>query len=111
MADTGLIQREWIYELLPQQARVRCRYKRHARRILEFTVQLEIHNQEIWQPVVRFDNAHGFCHRDDLHPDGRQDKTAVFVGDPNETFTRAIDEIQTHWETHRNRFLREIKAP
>lgn len=110
MADRDLIQREWIHELAPEQARVRCRYKRHARRILAYTVQLEIYNQGIWQPVVRFDNAHGFCHRDDLHPDGSQDKVAVFVGEANETFTQAIDEVQSHWESHRNRFLREIKS-
>jgi hypothetical protein len=56
MADRDLIQREWIHELAPEQARVRCRYKRHARRILAYTVQLEIYNQGIWQPVVRFDS-------------------------------------------------------
>src|SRR5439155_2892642 len=76
VVDVGLIQREWVYELMPDEARVRCRYKRRARLIVEFTVQLEISHQHDCRPVVRFDNAHGFCHRDDLHPDGSQSKTA-----------------------------------
>jgi hypothetical protein len=33
----------------------------------------------------------------------------MFVGDANDTFTKAIKEVQSSWETHRNRFLGEIK--
>lgn len=73
------------------------------------TVQIEILHAERWQPVVRYDNAHGFCHRDTIHPDGTQDKTPVYYGDANDTFTRAIDELRGNWQAHRARFLREMK--
>ena len=109
MDNVGFTEREWIHELSPQEARVRCRYRRSARRIVEYTVQLEILYQGDWRPVVRFDNAHGFCHRDELHPDGSQVKAPYFAGDANETFTTAIEDIQSHWESHMNRYLREIK--
>jgi hypothetical protein len=109
MVEPNMVHREWIQELQPGEARMRCSYKRRGRVILEYTVQLEIPLEGVWRPVVRFDNAHGFCHRDDLHPDGTQDKTAMFVGTANDTFTRAIKEVSTNWETHRNRFLGEIK--
>lgn len=109
MAGAVPIQREWLQELAPELVRLRCRYRREGRRIIDYTVQLEILNQGRWQPVVRFDNAHGFCHRDDLHPDGTQDKTVSLIGDANDTFTLAIEELQAHWESHRNRYLREIK--
>jgi hypothetical protein len=110
MAEAGEVQREWLLELLPAEARMRCSYRRRGRRILQYTVQLEIFHSNDWRPVVRFDNAHGFCHRDDIHPDGSQDKTAMFVGDANDTFTLAIKEVQTGWESHRTRFLGEIKS-
>ena len=110
MVEAGLVSREWVQELVPDQARLRCRYKRRGNRIIEYTVQLEILHQGGWQHVVRFDNAHGFCHRDDIHPDGTQTKTAMFVGDANDTFTRAIKEVQSNWESHRNRFLGEIRS-
>ena len=110
MAESGYIEREWVYELLPHEVRVRCRYKRQARLIAEFTVQLEIQYNDYWRPIVRFDNAHGFCHRDDMHFDGSQSKTVLMVGDVNETFTKAIEEMHEHWETHRNRFVRESKS-
>jgi hypothetical protein len=107
MGDVPLVRREWLQELVPERVRIRCRYRRRGKRIAAYTVQLEIPHQGAWRPVVRFDNAHGFCHRDDIHPDGTQEKTATFVGDANETFTKAIDEIQANWESHVNRFLRE----
>src|SRR5688500_6897824 len=102
MADAELVSREWVQELVPDEASLRCRYKRRGSRILEYTVQLEIRQGRLWQPVVRFDNAHGFCHRDEIHADGTQTKTPTFVGDANETFTRAVKEVQTNWETHRH---------
>lgn len=101
--------RAWILELLPDEVQIRCAYKRQGQRLVQFTVQLEISLQGSWQPVVRYDNARGFCHCDEIHPDGRQDKTPLFIGDANDTFTTAIKELRTHWTTHRDRYLREIK--
>ena len=80
------VVRHWFIRVAPGQAHIRCSYERVKHRILRFTVQLEILHSESWIPVVRYDNAHGFCHRDTLNPDGTQDKTGVFAGDLNETF-------------------------
>jgi hypothetical protein len=87
---------------------IRCIFERLKNRILRFTVQLEILHGEGWLPLVRYDNVHGFCHRDTLHPDGSQDKTGVFVGDLNETFTFAIEDLRANWEAHRSRYLGEL---
>jgi hypothetical protein len=91
------------------EARIRCFYERIGKRLERFTVQLEIVRGADWVAVIRFDNAHGFSHRDLLHPDGRQDKTPLHVGDANQTFTHAIEELRTNWKTHRDRYLGEIK--
>jgi hypothetical protein len=109
MAGLHSISRVWVQEILPEEVRMRCSYKRRGKRITQYTVQLEIHLQDAWQPVVRYDNAHGFCHRDTIHPDGTQDKTTLFVGDANDNFTLAIKEVRTNWEVQRARFLEEIK--
>jgi hypothetical protein len=34
--------------------------------VLQFVVQLEVEQEGAWMPVIRYDNAHGFCHRDDF---------------------------------------------
>jgi hypothetical protein len=110
MAGTKLTSRGWFARLGSEGARLRCWHKRQGKEILEFTVQLEILHGESWHAVVRYDNAHGFCHRDTLHPDGTQDKTALFIGDANATFTFAIKELEANWEAHRDRYVGEIKS-
>lgn len=107
MAAPEIRERLWVEELAPGEMRLRCKYKRRAKSILQYSVQLELFDEGVWKPIVRFDNAHGFCHRDTLHRDGSQEKTAVFIGTPNNTFTWAIKEAQGSWEAHRARFLGE----
>src|SRR5205823_5744893 len=77
MAGMKPMTRDWLMRLDSPEARIRCGYKRHGKYILQFMVQLEILHEGTWQAVVRYDNAHGFCHRDTLHPDGTQDKTTL----------------------------------
>ena len=59
--------------------------------------------------MVRYDNAHGFSHRDTMHPDETQDKTRILVGDLNETFSYAIAEVKAKWRDHRSRYLSEAQ--
>ncbi len=110
MAGGASMERHWFIRVAPGQAQIRCSFERSKNRILRFTVQLEIFHGGSWLPVVRYDNAHGFCHRDTLRPDGSQDKTGIFVGDLNETFTFAIEELRLNWEAHRSRYLGELKS-
>jgi hypothetical protein len=104
-----MVTREWIIDVSLDEAQIRCRYRRQGNQILDYTVQLEVWHQGRWQPVVRYDNAHGFCHCDTLHPDGSQDKTPIYRGDANANFTWAIRELRMNWEAHRNRYLAEVK--
>ena len=48
-------------------------------RILKFTVQHETNINGKWYPVVRYDTAHGFMHRDVIHPGKRQEKIFIRV--------------------------------
>ena len=110
MDGVGPTTKTWFIRVAPGEAHIRCAYERLKNQILRFVVQLEFLHEGAWTPVVRYDNAHGFCHRDTLHPDGSQDKTGVFVGDVNETFTYAIEELRVNWQGHRARYLGEIKS-
>ena len=109
MAGLQATERHWFVELSRDEARLRCSYTRRGRTVELFTVQLEIRISETWVPVIRYDNAHGFCHRDMLHPDKTQDKTQIFVGDVNATFTFAIEDLRTQWRSYRDRYLGEMQ--
>ena len=107
MASPDVRTRAWIVDFVPDQVRMRCSYSRRGKHILQYTVQLEVWHSGTWRPVARYDNAHGFCHLDTIHPDGSQEKTPVFYGDANDTFTHAIEDVQANWSAHRARFLKE----
>ena len=107
MDESQPFVRTWFIRVAPAEAQIRCSFQRVKKRVVRFSVQLEIWYHEEWVPVIRYDNAHGFCHRDTLHPDGTQDKAGVAVGDVNQTFTYAIEELQANWQAHRIRYLGE----
>ena len=70
MTDRGITDRAWLVDLVPDEVRIRCSYRRRGKRLVQYTVQMELRYHEQWQPVVRYDNAHGFCHRDTIQADG-----------------------------------------
>jgi len=109
MADADITDRAWLVDVVPDEVRLRCSYRRRRKRIVQYTVQLEIHYSGRWEPVIRYDNAHGFCHRDTIHADGSQEKTAVYYGNANDTFTQAIDDLRSTWQAHLARFMREFE--
>lgn len=53
------------------QGVVRVRLDVERGRVTAFTVQLETYVGERWYPVLRYDSAHGYPHRDLLDWDGR----------------------------------------
>lgn len=62
--------------LLDYDNALRVMFETERGQILRFVVQLECQFVEDgeWIPVVRYDTAHGYAHRDVLHPTkGRKD--------------------------------------
>jgi hypothetical protein len=108
MAGPRIVERKWIYPVQHDEAQIRCRLIRRGRHILDYTVQLELWREGNWYPIVRFDNAHGFCHRDTIHPDGSQDKVAIYRGDANTNFTEAVEYLRDNWPMERERYRSEI---
>ena len=78
---------------------------------MNFIVQLEVRHpvHGTWVPIVRYDTAHGFAHRDRLHPDGSTEKTPLRVEDYNQALNYAEADLHDHWEEYRNRFVEELR--
>ncbi len=96
--------------LISYDVDVRMRYTHltiHGR-VVDFVVQLEIQIGNQWYPIIRYDTAHGFAHRDVLHPDGSVTKTPLFVVDYGEALTYAEGDLKSNWDLYRERFLREM---
>jgi hypothetical protein len=100
---------EYVFLFSGSDTQLRHRHVQERGRILAFVVQLELWWQGGWHPIVRYDTAHGFTHRDLLHPDGRADKTPMGLADWNQALTTALEDLKTNWPWYRERFLKETK--
>jgi hypothetical protein len=74
-------------------------------KIVFFRVQYETKINQIWHPVVRYDTAHGFAHRDLLNLKEDAKKIPVFNQDFNDALTFAENDLKTNWESYKKRFL------
>jgi hypothetical protein len=86
---------------------IRIRLLKDRGRILRFTAQLEAYLDRDWQPISRYDNAHGFVHRDDLRPDGGQIKSPPMSFDDNRAaLNYAVDDLRANSQFYLERYLR-----
>jgi len=85
--------------------RLRCWHKTEGGQVTAFTVQMELLFEDQWKPVVRFDTAHGFAHRDLYRRCGGAIKTPLGM-DFRTARTFAQDDILANWRRYRDLFLR-----
>ncbi len=74
-------------------------------KIVFFRIQYETKINNIWYPVVRYDTAHGFAHRDLMSFKGEVVKTPLFNQDYNDALTFAESDLKTNWKYYKNRFM------
>lgn len=97
---------EYVIRLSPKD-RYRHVHVRARDKIVFFRVQLETIVGKNWMPVVRYDTAHGFAHRDLLDKRGQTVKTPLFNQDLNDALTFAENDLKTNWTFYKERFLEE----
>ncbi len=78
-------------------------------KIVFFRVQYETKIDDVWYPVVRYDAAHGFAHRDLLSTKGDVKKTPLFNQDFNDALTFAENDLKSNWAYYKERFIEESK--
>lgn len=87
--------------------RYRHKHIRERGKIVYFRIQYETMIEEKWYPVVRYDTAHGFAHRDLINIKGEVVKTPLFIQDYNDALTFTEDDLKANWEIYKERFLKE----
>ncbi len=87
---------------------IRVRLEKDRSALVGFTIQYEAVFDGDLRPVVRYDTAHGFAHRDHLLWDGsthhwdRMAERATY----RESLTEALSDIRNNWERYRSDFGR-----
>ena len=59
---------------------------------------------DCWTPIVRYDSAHGFFHKDILYRDGTKEKRALNYVDLDSAFKYAVDDLRSNWESYLDRY-------
>jgi hypothetical protein len=80
-----------------------------AGRVSIFRVQYEAFIDGQWLPVVRYDTAHGFPHRDLLHPNGESEKSEYPGYSNAEVLTLGQEDIKRNWRTYRAQYEEEAR--
>ena len=86
---------------------MRVRFTTLGGSVITFAVQYEttIEGQRV--PVVRYDNAHGFCHRDIFTLKGTASKQPQ-NGTPAQVLSQGSQDIQENWQRYRYNFFGEL---
>lgn len=95
-----------IYLTAESTDRLRVYAQKEKSAILEFVVQYEALILEEWQPIVRYDTAHGFTHKDIIKADGETIKQPLFFETYNLAFTYATIDLKANWKKYRENFER-----
>jgi hypothetical protein len=93
--------------VLPLSHGVRKRHHHETRKgaVISFSVQLEVIVEGKWRPVIRYNSAHGFAHKDTYNRDGKCTKTDLHLY-LDEALTIADEDIKNNWETYRDQFFK-----
>jgi len=89
--------------------RRRTRHVRIGTNIVEFVVQYELKIFDEWYPVVRYDTAHGFAHKDKISYKGEAIKEELPFNDFNLALTFAEKDLRDNWQKYREHFLKEVR--
>lgn len=99
-----MAQRTYLIRL-GEGARKRHYHETERGSVITFMVQLEVEVEvEVWKPVLRYDCAHDFAHRDRYNLDGEQVKEDVRLSYA-EALNLADKDINQNWGVYRQRFL------
>lgn len=89
---------------------LRVRFELERGEVIAFSVQLESDFEgHGWFPVVRYDTAHGFAHRDKMHPSRETEKTEIPTRSFKQGLTFAIGDLENNWREYRRRYEEWLK--
>ena len=101
----------WIQDFETGLDRVRVNFiTEHGQVKTIIVIQYEAHIDGKWRAIVRFDETHGFFHRDVMSPTGRQQKIPMIRSDKSLALNEAIAEIKQFWRAYRKAYEDEYYA-
>lgn len=93
--------REYCIPTRQLGAAIYVRLITEGHRKVAWTVQLETFDEGKWKPVVRYDTADGWPHRDTLDRRGREVRKEWLTSDDlDATFGASLADVRANWEAY-----------
>ena len=89
--------------------RIRMKISVDKGKVVDIMVQYETSIKNKWTPVIRYDCAHGFFHRDVLSPQGDKEKQTIAIENLDHALQYAEQDIKDRWKFYKQRFTKKIK--
>jgi len=101
---------EYLFYLVVEETdRLRIIARKDKGEILQFVAQYEALISGEWRPVVRYDTAHGFAHKDIIRASGEVIKQPLFFETFNLAFTFATLDLKMNWRQYKESLEKELK--
>jgi hypothetical protein len=89
--------------------RIRVRLITENGELQDVMFQYETFIANEWTPIVRYDCAHGFFHRDILLPNGDKEKQTIEIETLKRASQYAEQDLKDRWEWYRERYIKKLK--
>ena len=88
----------------------RLRFKIVTRKgyIIDFLIQLEMFIVEEWKAIVRYDNSHGFPHRDVISPDKTIEKKELRLPTLEQAVEFAEQDLTDRFEWYIEKYQQKV---
>ena len=101
---------EYLFYLVSEETdRLRVIARKDKGEILEFVAQYETLILGEWRPVVRYDTAHGFAHRDVIRANGEVVKQPLFFESFNLALTFSTLDLKMNWRQYKESLEKELR--
>ena len=89
--------------------RIRVRLMTENGVLQDVMFQYETLITDKWTPIVRYDCAHGFFHRDIMLPNGDKEKQTIEIDTLKTASQYAEQDLKDRWEWYRERYIKKLK--
>lgn len=106
----GLGDKEFIKYLDKDgEERLRLKIQTKKGQVLDIVVQYESFIDKKWTPILRYDCAHDFFHRDVMYPSGEKEKHPIAIDNLNDALSYAEQDLKDRWRYYKKRFVKQKK--
>ena len=90
--------KSFIYYLdIALENRIREDIQIERGKVKKFVIQYEAFISDEWQPIARYDTAHGFAHLDLYTTGAQKQKSKLYLNDFNAALTYAEKDLKKNW--------------